>query len=258
MQLFTYIITFIVGLCIGSFLNVCIYRLPKDESIVFPSSHCPHCQRPIHFYDNIPLLSYLLLMAKCRACGQKISLQYPIVELITGLCFVGLYYKWRLTLQLLPYIILISALIIVSMIDLKYQIIPDRISLPGIPLGLLASFILPITLSESLLGILIGGGIFYLIAILSRGGMGGGDIKLGAMIGAFLGWKLILLTIFIGVFIGSIIGIILIILKIKGRKDPIPFGPFLSLGAVISIFWGTKIIQWYLTYGSNNVKIIIR
>ncbi|MFH0925817.1 MAG: prepilin peptidase [bacterium] len=253
-----YLFFFVFGSCIGSFLNVCIYRIPKKESLIYPPSHCPNCQQPIRFYDNIPIISYLFLLGRCRWCGERISLRYPLIELITAIAFLGLYLKFGLSIQLFPYLILFSGLITVSMIDLEYQIIPDRISLPGIVIGLLTSLILPITFFESILGVLIGGGIFIIVIYLSKGGMGGGDIKLNAMIGAFLGWKMVLLTVFIGVFLGSIVGIVLLLLKIKGRKDPIPFGPFLSLGAVIAVFWGTQIIQWYFNYGAYNVRSIIR
>jgi leader peptidase (prepilin peptidase)/N-methyltransferase len=240
--------SFLLGLIVGSFLNVCIYRLPAKQSIVFPASSCPNCKEPIKAYDNIPLLSYFLLKGRCRYCGESISWQYPAVELATGLLFLGLAYKWGFDLKTLIYAILICALIIVSVIDIYYQIIPDKITLPGIGLGLLMAFLSLLTINwvHALLGLSVGGGILYVAAFLSRGGMGGGDIKLAALIGVFLGWENMLLTIFASVLLGSLAGVTLMLFKGKGRKDKIPFGPFLALGALISIFWGKEIIAWYL------------
>lgn len=237
---------FILGTIIGSFLNVCTYRLPKKESLLFPSSHCPHCCAPIKFYDNIPLLSFLILKGRCRQCKTKISWRYFSIELLNGLFYLFLYLKFGLSFKLAAYLVLTSSLIVVTFIDFDHKIVPDKITLPGIILGLIFSFFTPITFIDSLLGTIISGGLFYLIAAISRGGMGGGDIKLVAMIGAFLGIQKILLTIFVSAFIGSIVGITLMILKKKKRKDALPFGPFLALGAMISIFWGTQIINWYL------------
>lgn len=246
------IISVIFGAIVGSFLNVCIFRLPKGESIVWPGSHCPHCKKPIKFYDNIPLLSYLLLGGKCRQCHRSISLQYPLVEGITALSSLLLIMKFGLSLTYLIYFAFVSALIVITVIDLYHQIIPDVISLPGIGAGLLASLIIPqITFFNSLLGVLSGGGSLFLIAtvyqwLFKREGMGGGDVKLLAMVGAFLGWKAVILTILLGSFIGSITGIIVMVLKGKDFKYAIPFGPFLSLGAVAALFYGETIIQWYL------------
>ncbi len=241
--------SFGLGLMVGSFLNVCIYRLPAHKSIITPPSSCPHCQQPIKAYDNIPVLSFMILNGRCRSCGGAISWQYPVVELITGLLFMGLAYKWGVSIQALIYALLVCALVVVSVIDLQHQIIPDKITLPGIALGLGFAFlpVLPLDWRQSLLGLVLGGGILYLAALLSRGGMGGGDIKLAALIGVFLGWRKVLLTIFAGVLVGSLVGLGLILFKGRGRKDKVPFGPFLGLGAVISIFWGWEIIGWYLS-----------
>jgi leader peptidase (prepilin peptidase)/N-methyltransferase len=242
----------IFGAMVGSFLNVCIYRLPKEESIVWPGSHCPHCKSPIKFYDNIPLLSYLLLKGKCRYCNASISIQYPIVEAITALSSFFLFMSFGVSLTFLYYFSFVAALIVITVIDLYHQIIPDVISLPGIGVGLLASLIIPqITFFNSLIGILLGGGSLFLVAtvyqwLFKREGMGGGDVKLLAMIGAFLGWKAVILTILLGSLIGSVVGIIIMILKGKDFKYAIPFGPFLSLGAVIALFWGESLIRWYL------------
>ncbi|MBI5749849.1 MAG: prepilin peptidase [Nitrospinae bacterium] len=237
-----------VGAAIGSFSNVCVYRLPKKLSIISPSSQCPNCGKGISPFDNIPIISFILLRGRCRYCQSPISWRYPIVELITGLVFLSLYLNFRISPQFFIYAMLCTSLIIIAFIDLEYKIIPDVITLPGIIIGLTISLTMPnITLLNSIKGLLLGGGLFYAIAILSRGGMGGGDIKLIAMVGSFLGWKNVLLTIFLGSLFGSIVGIVLIILKKKNRKDMVPFGPFLSLGAIVSIFYGREIIYLWLT-----------
>jgi len=252
-----YIVSIIFGGMIGSFLNVCICRLPKEESIVWPGSHCPHCRKPIRFYDNIPLVSYFLLRGKCRYCKGPISLQYAVVEGITALSSLFLTMKFGFSVSFLFYFAFASALTVVTVIDLHHQIIPDVISLPGIGVGLLASLLIPeITFWNSLIGILLGGGSLFLVATLyqwlfKREGMGGGDVKLLAMIGAFLGWKAVILTILLSSLIGSITGILIMVLKGKNFKYAIPFGPFLSLGAVIALFYGESLIRWYLLYSNR-------
>jgi len=249
-----YIASILLGAIVGSFLNVCILRLPKEESIITPGSHCPHCKKPIAFYDNIPLVSYFILRGKCRHCKKKISLQYPIVEGITALSSLLLFIKFGPSLPYLLYFAFVSSLIVITGIDLSHQIIPDLISLPGIGVGLLGSLLfLPLTFLNSLFGVLLGGGSLFLVATLyqwlfKREGMGGGDVKLLAMIGSFLGWKAVILTILIGSLIGSITGIVIILLRGKDFKYAIPFGPFLSLSAVISLFYQNEIISWYLQF----------
>lgn len=246
------VVSIIFGAMVGSFLNVCIHRLPKEESIVRPGSHCPKCKTPIRFYDNIPLLSYLLLGGKCRHCKAPISIQYPIVEAITALSSFFLFITFGVSLSFFYYFSFVAALIAITVIDLYHQIIPDVISLPGIVIGLLGSLVIPqITFWSSLIGVISGGGSLFLVAtvyqwLFKREGMGGGDVKLLAMIGAFLGWKAVILTIFLSSFIGSIIGITVMLIKGKDFKYAIPFGPFLALGAVISLFWGENLISWYL------------
>ena len=246
------VISIIFGALVGSFLNVCIFRLPKEESIVWPGSHCPHCKNAIKFYDNIPLISYLLLKGKCRYCKGSISLQYPLVEGITAVSSLFLIIKFGPSLSYLFYFAFVAALIVITVIDLYHQIIPDVISLPGIGVGLLASLLIPqITFFNSLIGILLGGGSLFIVAtfyqwLFKREGMGGGDIKLLAMIGAFLGWKAVLFTILLSSLIGSVTGILMMVIKGKDFKYAIPFGPFLSLGAVISLFYGEEIVRWYL------------
>jgi len=246
------ILIFVLGLIVGSFSNVCIYRIPRNESVIYPASHCPKCRTKIKPVDNIPLLSYILLKGRCRNCGSKISIQYPVVEFLTGLIYLIIYLIYGLSIQSLVYIILSSALIIIAFIDLQEQIIPDIISLPGIVVGLILSFIVPyISFINSALGALVGGGIILIIAwvgsiIFKKEAMGGGDVKLTAMIGAFLGWRYTIISLFLGFFLGALTGIVLIMTKIKKREDDIPFGPFIALGSIITLLWGEKIISWYL------------
>lgn len=252
-------LSFIFGLIIGSFLNVCIYRLPRDLSIIRPSSSCPVCKNQIKPWDNIPLVSYILLRGKCRKCGERISIRYPLVELLNGILYLAVFnsfgYGWHLPILF----VFVSAMVVITFIDLDFQIIPDVITLPGIVIGVISSsFLLPdpfldinstktiVGFTNSLIGLFLGGGLFYLIAIVSRGGMGGGDIKMMGMVGAFMGWKSILLVTFIGSLLGSIAGIFLILLKGKGRKTRVPFGPFLALGSIITLFFGGTILKWYL------------
>jgi leader peptidase (prepilin peptidase) / N-methyltransferase len=249
------IVAIVFGAIIGSFLNVCIHRLPKDESIVSPGSHCPQCKNPIRVYDNIPLVSYALLGGKCRYCKLPISMQYPLVEGTTALASLTLFMKFGPSLQYLFFFAFLCSLIVITVIDLYHQIIPDVISLPGIGVGLLGSFVLPQTsFLQALLGMLVGGGSLFFVAtvyewIFKREGMGGGDVKLLAMIGAFLGWKAVILTILLSSLIGSIVGILLMMAKGKDFKYAIPFGPFLSLGAAIALFSGEAMIRWYVTLG---------
>jgi len=246
------VLSIIFGAMVGSFLNVCILRLPQKESIVTPGSHCPHCKKPIRFYDNIPLISYVLLRGRCRFCKKPISIQYPFVEGITAIGSFLLFLKYGPSLSYLIYFFFIDGLIVITVIDLYHQIIPDVVSLPGIGVGLLSALIIPhFTLLNSLMGILWGGGSLFFVATLyqwlfKREGMGGGDIKLLAMIGAFLGWKAVILTILLSSLVGSVVGIVLMILKGKNFKYAIPFGPFLSFGAVIALFYQNEIIFWYL------------
>ena len=249
-----YILIFILGLIVGSFSNVCIYRIPKNESIIYPASHCPKCCATIKAIDNIPLFSYVLLKGRCRNCKSKISIQYPIVEFLTGLIYFIVYLIYGLSIQSLIYIVLSSALIIIAFIDFKEQIIPDEISLPGIAIGFATSFFVPyISFMNSALGILAGGGVILVIAwggsvVFKKEAMGGGDIKLAAMIGAFLGWKYIIISLFLGFFTGALTGIILILSKIRSKEDMIPFGPFIILGSFITLLWGEQIISWYLGF----------
>jgi len=246
------IVSIVFGAMIGSFLNVCISRLPKGESIVFPGSHCPKCGKPIRFYDNIPVISFILLRGRCRSCRTPISFQYPLVEAVTALASLTLFARFGASLSYLIYFSFVASLIVVTVIDLYHQIIPDVISLPGIAVGLLSATVNPfLSFFDSFLGALLGGGTLFVIAglyqwLFKREGMGGGDVKLLAMIGAFLGWKAVVLTILLGSFAGSVIGVGIILLKGRDFRYAIPFGPFLSLGAVLSLFYGEALLRWYL------------
>ncbi|MEK7286334.1 MAG: prepilin peptidase [Nitrospirota bacterium] len=251
----TIIVIFVIlGLLIGSFLNVCICRLPENLSVVLPRSHCPSCKNQIAASDNIPIISFILLRGHCRACQSKIAWQYPLVEALNGVGYFLILNHFGLTFETPIYAIFFSALLVITFIDLKHQIIPDVITLPGIPLALLAaSFLLPTGFINGLIGLLLGGGLFYLIAVLSllilkKEGMGGGDVKLIAMIGALLGWKAVLFTTFAASILGSVIGLLLIATRVKSRTDVIPFGPFLVLGALIALFWGNDMINAYFLY----------
>ncbi len=233
-----YLFLFLLGAAFGSFLNVCIHRIPKGESIVFPSSRCPSCGSRIAPYDNLPLVSYFILRGRCRHCGSRISIQYPVVEGISGLFLILLFLRFGWSLKVPVYFLFLSALLVIAFVDARKGIIPDSISIPLLVLGLLLS---PLTtgLKEALFGALLGGGLLLSIAILyyhftGKEGMGGGDVKLLAMIGAFLGWRGVFYSLFIGSATGSIVGVILSILKGRSlRHQPVPFGPFLSLGAVV-------------------------
>ncbi|OGU15056.1 MAG: peptidase A24 [Geobacteraceae bacterium GWC2_53_11] len=242
----------VFGMVVGSFLNVCICRMPNNESIVSPPSHCPHCSYQIRWYDNIPLLSYLILRGKCRGCGAHISLQYPLVELLNGVLALFLFLRFGPTLAFATLFLLCSALVVITFIDIEHQIIPDEISLSGIVIGFVLSFFLKgHTWLNSLLGILLGGGSLLLVAYIyqrltGKDGMGGGDIKLLAMMGAFLGWKAIPFIIFASSLIGSVVGISIMLLQKKDSKLAIPFGPYLAFGAVLYIFYGKPLIHWYL------------
>ncbi len=245
-------IVFVFGAVAGSFLNVCIHRLPLGVSIVSPPSRCPRCQRRIPFYYNIPIISYIVLLGRCAYCRAPLSLQYPLVEAMAGLFSVMLMRRSGLSPELFVHFVFAGALIVVTFIDLEHQIIPDVISLPGIAVGLAASFFLePPGVLGSVIGVLLGGGALFMIAAAYRfvtgaEGMGGGDIKLLAMIGAFLGWKGVLLTLFAGSFLGAAFGLLIMAFHGRTGKHAIPFGPFLAAGALIYLFYGQEIIGLYM------------
>lgn len=257
----TYISVLIFGLIIGSFLNVCICRMPGGISVISPSSRCVSCGTPIRFYDNIPVLSYLLLKGRCRSCKARLSIKYPLVECLNAALYVIALNRFGpgSGSVLLVYLIFISTLIVIFFIDLEHQIIPNGITFPGMPLAvILGSTILPDPFSRSeplgfgasVAGFLAGGGSFYLIAVAGKAifrkdAMGGGDIKMMAMVGGLLGWKGVLLTTFLGSLLGSLTGVSLILLKGREWGSKIPFGPYLAIGALVSLFLGQDIFRWY-------------
>jgi leader peptidase (prepilin peptidase) / N-methyltransferase len=253
-------LAFIFGAIIGSFLNVCIGRIPEGKSVVSPPSHCPKCQKAIAFYDNIPVISYLLLRGRCRGCGMGIALRYPLVELLMGVLAAALYWQFGLGLAFVAGFVFIAALVVISFIDLHVRIVPDVISLPGIVVGLLfslfAAFVFPDPLAvvptpwSSFFGILVGGGFLLATAwiyetVTGVDGMGGGDIKLLAMIGAFLGWQAIPLTIFFASLAGSVTGAGIMVATGAGRRLALPFAPFLCCGALIHLFFGQSVMFFY-------------
>lgn len=245
---------FILGLLFGSFFNVVILRLPEEISLVKERSRCNSCKKPIYWYHNIPVLSYLVLRGRCSNCKTKISIQYPLVELFTAVMFLLLYLKFGITLRWLVYTIFVSALIVVSVIDLHLQIIPDEISLPGIPIGFILCFVTgDVVWWESLLGILLGGGTFLLIAILyeklaKREGLGGGDVKLLGMIGAWQGYQSLLPVIVVSSALGSVVGLLVMWFQRKDFKAAIPFGPFLAIGSVLYLFFSAELKEFLFPY----------
>ena len=244
------IFIFALGLAAGSFSNVCIHRIPRKESVVFPVSHCTACDTPIRAFDNIPVLSFLLLSGKCRACGKAISKVYPLIELITAVTLLAGFVRFGISWELLIFFIVGPTLIVITVIDLRHQIIPDIITLPGIAFGLLAGSYM-VGWQNSLLGLALGGGSFYLIAMVYfwiRGtmGMGGGDIKYIAAAGALLGWQKILLVIFFGAFLGSLVGLSGILMSKMNALSKIPFGPFLTAGTLVALLSGDELIRLYL------------
>lgn len=237
----------VFGLAIGSFLNVVIARLPEGRSLWWPLSSCLACSTPIAWPDNIPLLSFAALRGRCRACRAPIAWQYPVVEATTALLFAAAYAVFGLSRELAVALVLLAALVALTGIDLRHQILPDVITLPGIVAGFLATLAADrVSWTDSLLGIVLGGGLFLLIILLSGGGMGGGDMKLGAMLGAFLGWKVALVSVFVAVILGGLLAVVVLASGLRGRKDPIPFGPFLAAGGVVGLFWGERLVTWYV------------
>ena len=257
------VISAIFGAIVGSFLNVVILRLPDDQqSIIFPASHCPRCSSPLHWYENIPIISYLFLRGKCSHCQERISWQYPLVELMMAVLAAALMYRFQISIAAAGYFLFCAALLVIIVIDIHHQIIPDVISLPGIILGVLFSFISPtVTWQSSLIGLLVGGGVLYAVAFFyfllrKVDGLGGGDIKLLAMIGAWLGWQSLPFIIFASSFSGSIVGLIAMFYQKKGGKTRIPFGPFLSLAALVYTFYSEKYSLFFppLSYRTMAVK----
>lgn len=253
-----YIVTALLGLCIGSFLNVCIVRIPRGTSIVSPGSHCPRCKTAVRWYDNLPVLSYCWLGGCCRCCRAAIGPRYMLVELLTAALAV-------LTWQYFPtplawgiwFVLFIAPLIAMTFIDLEHQILPDVFTLPGIVCGLLAQIALApdgqrlAHLAQGVLGVLVGGGMLWLVGyaywkLRKQEGLGGGDVKLAAMFGAFLGWKAVIVILLGSSLLGSIVGIVAILVLRKGLTYAIPYGPFLATAAIGYLFWGTPLVEWYL------------
>jgi len=255
-----YLLAGFLGACLGSFLNVCIVRIPNEESIVWPPSHCRSCDHPIAWWENIPVLSYIILRGHCRHCGHLISPKYLIVELITiGLSLATWWRFHDVRHYLAFFFLLVAPLIVISFIDLKHRIIPDVISLPGIIAGFGANALFASrgayshVLLDSALGVLMGAGFLYLVAtayekLKKTEGLGGGDVKLAAMLGAFFGWRASIFVLLVSSVIGSFVGVILIIVMKKNVKYAIPFGPFLSLGGLVYLFFGQRLINWYLGF----------
>ncbi len=251
---FILIILFVLGAIIGSFLNVCIYRIPAGISIVTPRSRCPHCETQIRWYHNIPIFSWLMLKGRCAYCGETVPVRYALVEALTGFLFALFFYRFGFHPMTPVVLLLVAALVVITFIDLDHQIIPDVISLPGIPIGFLCSFLIPwVSWQASLIGILLGGGSLLAIALgyellTGKEGMGFGDVKLLAMLGALLGWTAIFPIIFIGSTLGTLVGVPLMLLKKADSKLAIPFGPFLAAGALLHLFfiqYTDPLMRWY-------------
>jgi leader peptidase (prepilin peptidase)/N-methyltransferase len=241
-----------LGTAVGSFLNVCIHRLPLGLSLAWPSSHCPSCRAPVKPYDNIPIVSYLWLRGRCRSCKAPISIKYPIVEVVTGAMFLGAFLLFDSPV-LIQRLLFGCAMVVLFVVDLEHRILPDVITLPGIVIGFLFSLFMPPGWVDSLIGIVVGGGSLWLLGevyfrVRHEEGMGFGDVKMLAMIGAFLGWKLMLLTLILSSFIGSIVGVTMIALHKGDMKYALPFGTFLALGAIAASTAGRPIIDWYASF----------
>ena len=241
------------GLLVGSFLNVCIYRLPRRESIVWPASRCPKCGRQLAWFENVPVVSWLALRGRCRTCGDSISPMYPLVELATAVMFVGGAIMYGPSVLLGVRLAFACSLIVLFAIDLRHRILPNVMTRPGIAAGFAASWFLPPGWISSLIGIAGGGGILLAIAeayyrVRGQEGLGMGDVKMLAMIGAFLGWPLMVLTLVLASFAGSIVGVALIASGRGGMQAALPFGTFLALGALVAAVAGDPILAWYLSY----------
>ena len=243
----------VLGLAVGSFLNVCIHRLPHGRSIVQPPSNCPHCGYVLRWYDNFPVLSYAMLGGKCRQCRASISIRYPIVELVTMAIFVAHFLVLGPDIILVPRLVFACALIVLFAIDLEHHLLPNVITLPGVVVGLAFSLMLPPGIGDALIGAIAGGGVLWLVGeayfrYSGVEGMGGGDVKMLAMIGAFLGWKLMVLTLVLSSILGSVVGVLVLAIRRGGMKYALPYGTFLSLAALVASLFGNQILDWYLGF----------
>ncbi|MBA3231850.1 MAG: prepilin peptidase [Acidobacteria bacterium] len=239
-----------LGLAVGSFLNVCIYRIPRRESLLHPPSRCPACGQGLRWFDNVPVLGYVLLGGRCRACRAPISIRYPIVELVTMGVFLLHYAVFGWDALLAVRILFACAMIVLFAIDLEHHLLPNVITLPGIVVGLICSLFVPPGLLDAFIGALVGGAVLWLIGeayyrYSGQEGMGGGDVKMLAMIGAFLGWQQVALTLVLSSVAGSVIGVLLIATRRGGLKNELPYGTFLALAALIASLVGERIIAWY-------------
>jgi leader peptidase (prepilin peptidase)/N-methyltransferase len=248
-----YLFAGLLGLAVGSFLNVCIYRIPLGKSLAYPPSACTQCGRPLRWFENVPVMAWLALGGACRTCKTRISPVYPLVELFTGAMFVWAWWQYGPGWLLVSHLLFGCSLIVLFFIDLRHRILPNVITLPGIVVGLLFSVVNPPGWASSLIGILLGGLIPFAIAeiyarVRGEEGLGMGDVKMLAMIGAFLGWKLMILTLVLASFMGSIVGLGLIVARRGDMKYALPFGTFLTLAAFVSVGTGTRILAWYLTF----------
>lgn len=244
-----YFIFFLLGLIIGSFLNVVIYRLPREESVVTPSSYCPECEHNLTVLELIPVVSFIIQGGECRECGSSISLRYPLVELSAGILFLlnGYLFLSENLIVMLAGMILISLLIVLSMIDIDHRILPDKLNFTGLALGLFLAFLRPdIQPLQAISGVLAGGGFLLILAILSKGGLGGGDIKMMAFVGSFIGPIQVMIVIFMGAFLGLIAHIPGLIAGNVSLKTSLPFGPFLAVASMIMWFTGDTLLNWYL------------
>jgi leader peptidase (prepilin peptidase)/N-methyltransferase len=244
------LIFFIYGLIFGSFFNVVGLRVPEKQSIVTPPSHCPKCNKQLKPIDLIPVLSYFTTFGKCRYCKASISPIYPIMEVVTGILFTAVYYAYGVTPEAWMNLLFVSLLVIITVSDLAYRIIPDKVLLPFFLVFLVLRFFIhpDETYVSHLTGMVLGFAIFFLIALISRGGMGGGDIKLFTVVGLFFGYPLLLLTILLSTLLGTVYGILMVVFQGAGRKTEIPFGPFIAMGSVIALFQGYNLIEWYFSF----------
>jgi leader peptidase (prepilin peptidase)/N-methyltransferase len=240
----------VFGAVIGSFLNVVIHRLPRGESLAFPPSNCPRCGAKIRARDNVPVLSYLLLRGRCRDCGVTISLRYPLVEALTAALCAGLWFRFGPSLSFAVYFVFLAGLVAITFIDLDHRIIPDSLSIGGVVAGFAASFVTPLGWAASLIGIALGAALLLAVALgywalTRREGMGLGDVKLLAAIGAFLGWEAVLFTVFVSSVVGSAVGVTLALCRGSSMRLEVPFGPFLAFWAGLYVFVGPRLVDWY-------------